>query len=140
MANNFPGKVLYIDDDEDARNLYGDALKKAGYQVDFSVTGSDGYAKILQGGYDIILMDMMMPDLNGTAVLKAIQQKKLEAEKNGAPQETNYYGSIIILSQVDQPQIIDEVFKLGAKGYLVKANLEPAELTAKISRILQSSK
>ncbi len=131
MAENvFPGKILLVDDDNDLRQLYAGILQKSGYTVDLAVNGSEGYAKILQGGYDLVLLDLMMPDLDGISILKKLHESQ--------PNNT-YSGSIIVLSQIDQPQVIETAFKLGAKGYLVKSKLEPTELTSKISQILQSA-
>lgn len=139
MDNSFPGKVLIVDDDRDILNIYSQILKGAGFEVDTASSGKEGYAKILQGGFDIVLLDLVMPELDGIAILKGLKQKEVEAENNPSSDSYVYKGPIIILTQIDQPQLIDTAFELGAKGYLIKANLQAQDLPAKISEILQNN-
>lgn len=139
MADSFPGKVLIIDDDQDVLNIYSRSLTKAGYTTETALGGSEGYAKILQGGYDLVLLDMVMQDLDGISILKKLKQKMQEAQDNQSQDTFSYNGPIIILSQMDQPDIIETAFALGARGYLVKANVVPSELPAKISEIIQKA-
>ena len=77
MENSFPGKVLIIDDDVDTISLYSRFLIEAGYQVDTALNGKDGYAKILQGGFDLVLLDLIMPELDGLSILRKIRQKQI---------------------------------------------------------------
>lgn len=139
MEKGFPGKVLIIDDDKDVLNLYGNILTQAGYSVDTAKTGQEGYAKLIQGGYDLVLLDIVMPDFDGISILKKIRQKMLEDQKTQNSGSFSYNGPIIILSQIDQPDVIENAFALGAKGFLIKANIIPSELLAKISEIIQKA-
>lgn len=139
MADEFPGKVLIVDDDQDILKLYGDVLSKAGYKVEKANGGSEGYAKMLQGGYDLVLLDIAMPELDGITILRKIKQKQTEAQEQGSPQSFSYSGPVIVLSQMDQPQLIENAFSLGAKGYIVKAHIVPNELPDKISEILKKA-
>ena len=140
MENSFPGKVLVIDDDKDILNIYSQILTGAGFKVEIAATGKEGYAKILQGGYDIVLLDLVMPGLDGIAILKSLKQKEKQSLENRELDTFVYNGPIIILTQVDQPQLIEAAYELGAKGYLIKANLAAHDLPQKISEILQGSK
>lgn len=139
MADSFPGKVLIIDDDQDILNIYSKTLIQAGYTVETAKSGIEGYAKLFQGGYDLVLLDVVMPDLDGISILKKLKQKMQEAQDNQSQDTFSYNGPIIILSQMDQPDIIETAFALGARGYLVKANVVPNELPAKISEIIQKA-
>lgn len=137
MENVFPGKVLVVDDDKDILNLYKRALEKAGYSVDTANDGGKGYAKLIQGGYDLVLLDIVMPHLDGIAILKKLKERQQQDLQSS---DTYVYnGPVIILSQLDQPQLIQNAFELGAKGYLIKANIIPDELPEKISEILSNS-
>lgn len=136
MADSFPGKVLIIDDDQDVLNIYSRTLSKAGYITETALGGSEGYAKILQGGYDLVLLDMVMPDLDGISILKRLNQRKQETREKQSPDESLYNGPIIILSQMDQPQLIESAYSLGAKGYLIKASISNEQLADKIFEIL----
>lgn len=124
------GNVLLVEDNPEMVNLYKTPLISAGYKVEVASTGSEGYAKILQGGYDFILLDIMLPDLNGIDILKSLNQKK--------DPQSGYNGPIIILSQLEEPQIIESAIKNGAKGYLIKASFTPDQLLSKVSEIIKS--
>ena len=62
-------KILLVDDDQFIREIYEELLKKAGYEVDTAVDGKEGYEKILNGGYNLILLDVMLPFLDGIGIL-----------------------------------------------------------------------
>ena len=122
-------KVLIIDDDPNMHKLYSDPLIKAGYEIDIAVNGQEGLSKMFQGGYDFILLDIMLPDIDGINILKRAKDKIQE----------NFCGPIIVLSQLEEPQIIDSAIQNGARGYLVKASFTPDQLLAKVSEILQKT-
>lgn len=128
MGSGFPGRILIIDDDPDTRDVYREVLTEAGLTVEFAANGEEGLAKILQGGYDLILLDIMMPKIDGLAILKKLQGQE----------QTVYNGPIIVLSQLDQPQIIETAKSLGAKGYLVKSGMTPGQILEKVSALLQT--
>ena len=124
-----PGKILIIDDDQDLQNIYTEVLKNAGYKVDVALDGQEGYSKILQGGYDLILLDVMMPKIDGLSILKKL--------KTNPPQI--YNGPIIILSVLNNSEIIHTAMENGAKGYIIKSNINPNELLTQVSQILQTA-
>ncbi|MDO8498738.1 MAG: response regulator [bacterium] len=127
---SYPGKVLLIDDDSDTRDIYREFLTEAGYEVDLAQDGQEGLAKILQGGYDLILLDIMLPKIDGLGILRKIQTR---------PQPTHYNGPIIVLSALDQDYIVKEALGLGAKGYLAKSGMTPDQALSKISEFLKDS-
>jgi len=135
---SFPGKILIVDDDPDLLSIYSKVLKKAGYEVDTAKDGTQGYAKIMQGGYDVVLLDVVMVDIDGLTILKRLYEKKKESQQTQSSDSFVYNGPIIILSQVDQPQIIQSAYDYGAKGYILKSNIDPNRLPDKISEILRS--
>ncbi len=124
----YPGKILVIDDDEDIRNIYNDFLTQKGYVVDLAKDGQEGLQKILEGGYDLILLDIMMPKIDGLGILKALKDK--------APGSNVYTGNIVVLSVLNQPYIIEQAMALGAKGYLNKSSVNPDEAMRAIEGFL----
>ncbi len=122
-------KVLIIDDDPNMRKLYSDPLIKSGYEVEMAVNGEEGLSKLFLGGYDFILLDIMMPDIDGISILKRAKDRI----------EENFCGPIIVLSQLEEPQIIESAMQNGARGYLIKASFTPDQLLAKVSEILQKT-
>lgn len=100
-------RVLIIDDDDEIRELLEFDIKASGYFVDTACDGMEGLNKALNNSYDIILLDVMMPKMNGFDVCKNIRRAKL---------------SIPILMLTAKGTIDDktEGFDCGADDYLVK--------------------
>jgi DNA-binding response OmpR family regulator len=126
-----PYKILLIDDDPDIRDIYEEILRGAGYLVECVDDGEKGYLSILRGGYDLILLDIMMPKLDGIAILRQLKQNPVPSTVSNGP--------IFVLSQLNQDEIVKGALALGAKGYLVKSDLNPDELITKIGGILQNN-
>ena len=127
MAEGFPGKILVIDDNKDLNDIYDEVLTDAGYKVDVARNGAEGLSKIYWGGYDLILLDIMMPIIDGMAILQRISDKPPEV----------YNGPIIVMSELSQQELIDKALKLGAKGWLVKSSLTPDQIVEKVSEVMQ---
>lgn len=124
------GKILLIDDDQDILDVYQEFLTAEGFQVDIARDGEEGLAKIHQGGYDLILLDIMMPKVDGIGVLKQLRAR--------ADKQDVYNGPIVVLSALDQPIIINEAMNLGAKGYIIKTNMTPDKTLEKIYQFMNS--
>lgn len=122
-------KVLVVDDDTDIRDIYKEALEEAGYQVEVAKDGEEGLGKILQGGFDLILLDIMMPKIDGLTILKRLRDKPPPV----------YNGPIIVISQLNEERIKNTAIELGAQGYLIKSDLTPDQLLNRISKILQDN-
>jgi DNA-binding NtrC family response regulator len=69
------GRILVIDDEADIRESLEVLLTLEGYEVDLAVNGGDGLAKLERGSYELILLDLMMPDRSGIEVLEEIRQR-----------------------------------------------------------------
>lgn len=120
-------KILLIDDDLFIRDLYDEVLTQAGFVVETAANGKTGLEKILAGGYDLILLDVMMPQLDGIAILGELetQQPKL---KNGP---------IVLLTNLAHDPVIKEALKKGAKDCFIKADLNPDEFLTKVQSLVQ---
>ena len=68
-------KILIIEDDSDIAAIEKDYLEISGYEVEISATGSDGMAKALSGNFDLIILDIMLPEIDGFEVCKSIRDK-----------------------------------------------------------------
>lgn len=120
-------KILLVEDDPNARDLYSEILTTAGYTVETAEDGEKGLVKILEGGYSLVLLDVMLPKLDGLSVLAALKKE--------TPKEPN--GKIVILSNLTQDPVIREAMNLGASDHISKPSLNPAEFIAKIKTLLQ---
>lgn len=120
-------KVLVVDDDLFIRELYEEVLKDDGFTVDSAVDGEEGLKKIQAGGYDLILLDVMMPKKDGLGVLGELSAHP-PTEKNGP---------ILLLTNLGHDPIIKEAINKGATSYLNKADMTPDQLLEKIKKFLK---
>ncbi len=130
MADNQTEKILVIEDDQFLRDLYEELLKEEGYEVDLAEDGEQGLSKFLQGGYDLVLLDIMLPKIDGLEILRKAKDTK--------PKKEN--GSIVLLTNLGQDSIIKEGFSLGASGYLVKSAMNPDQVLNEIKVFLSKEK
>lgn len=119
-------KILLIEDDEFTRELYEDVFRNAGLELESAPDGEAGLAKAKEGGYDLILLDVMMPKLDGLGFLKGL--------KATPPKKPN--GPILLLTNLAHDPVVKEALATGAKDYLVKAEFNPDELLEKIKAYL----
>ena len=120
-------KILIVDDDSFLLDMY--ALKFS--QNNFEVYAAGGAAQAiekLKSGIvpDVLMMDIIMPEMNGFEMLDKINKENL------SPNSTK-----IFLSNKSQQEDIEEGEKLGASGYIVKANSTPTEVIEQVVKILE---
>ncbi len=120
-------KILLIDDDLFIRDLYHEVLEQAGFEVETAADGKAGLEKILLGGFDLILLDVMMPQLDGIGILSELAVQK--------PKQNN--GPIVLLTNLAHDPIIKEALQHGAKECFIKADLNPDEFLTKVKGLLR---
>lgn len=125
-TNTTPKKVLCVEDEHFISELYARALTKAGYQVDVQLDGQKGLAAAQTDKYDIILLDLMIPNITGIEVLRTLRD----------PVKTpKMHAKIIITTNLEQRDDIRADIESHADGYLVKAEITPHELVDFLSRL-----
>lgn len=122
-------RILVIDDDMYIRDIYEEVLKDAGYEVTIAENGAVGLEKLMEGGYNLVLLDIMMPKLDGLGVLTKLRETP--------PKTPN--GPILLLTNLDHDPILDEAKKLGAKDHILKADILPPMLVEIVKKNLESS-
>ena len=120
-------KILIVEDDLFIRELYERTLTQAGYQVLPAADGDEGL-KLAKDKPDLILLDIMLPKVHGIDVLKKLKQAD---DTKNIP--------IVMLTNLGQENIMEQAFKIGAAGYLVKMRFEPAELANYVREFLDGS-
>ncbi|MFZ5857363.1 MAG: response regulator [Chloroflexota bacterium] len=117
-------KILIVDDDVDTLRLVGLMLQRQGYQISAATNGQQGLGKAVEELPDLILLDVMMPDMDGYEVTRQLRQNSLTA---GIP----------ILMFTAKTQLDDKVtgFEVGADDYLTKPT-HPSELQAHVKALL----
>ena len=117
-------KVLCIEDDHFINELYVRALTKAGYQVTVVTDGQQGLAEALTDTYDIVLLDIMLPNMLGTDVLKRLRQE--------APA---LRAKVIITTNLELSEDDRTAIEHQADGYIVKAELTPRQLAEFLNQL-----
>ncbi len=120
-------KILIIDDDVDTLRLVGLMLQRQGYEISAASNGSQGLAKAMEERPDLIVLDVMMPDMDGYEVARRLR-------KNPTTQ------AVPILMFTAKTQLDDKVtgFEVGADDYLTKPT-HPTELQAHVKALLARS-
>jgi class 3 adenylate cyclase len=108
-ASERPSRVLVVDDIEWNRSMLAQRLERKSYRVDTADGGAEAIEKIRSASYDIVLLDIMMPEVSGYDVLR-------EVRKTRSPFDL----PIIMATAKDQGEDIVSAFKLGANDYVVK--------------------
>lgn len=118
-------KVLLVEDERGLILTLTDRFRSEGFDVDVAVDGKAGFEKALGGGYDVIILDVMLPKKNGYDVCRDLRQKGI-----GTP----------VLMLTAKGETIDKVLglKLGADDYLTKP-FEVIELLARIEALMRRS-
>jgi len=119
-------KVLCIEDEHFISELYARALTKAGYEVDVQLDGQMGLAAAQTDQYDIILLDLMIPNITGIEVLRTLRD----------PRKTpKMHAKIIITTNLEQRDDVRADIESQADGFLVKAEITPHELVEFLDRL-----
>ena len=121
-------KVLIIEDDKFLRELIARKISEQGYEVFEAEDGSAGFKKIKEIKPDLILLDLILPTVDGFEVLA---QLKKEVTLSSIP--------VIILSNLGQKEDVEKGLKLGAAGYLIKAHFNPDEIIERVKDVLERS-
>lgn len=116
--------VLIIDDDLTLREMYDTYLKASGFTVVSAQDGAEGLTKAKESKPSIILLDLMMPKMNGIEVLKRL---KADAELKDIP--------VIVFTALIQDLEKQESFAAGASDYVVKTEITPKGLLEKIHQL-----
>src|SRR3989338_8508403 len=120
--DNAGKKILIVEDDKFLREFYQELLQEEGYIVDVAADGEIALKKITEGGFNLVLLDIMLPKMDGINILKTL--------KTSGPKVSN--GPIVCLTNLGQDTVIKQCFELGAEGYLIKSALNPDEVLTEI--------
>lgn len=112
-------KILVIEDEQSLADLLTTKLRKEGYIVEFAYDGEDGYKKIIEWMPDLILLDIVMPKMNGYEVLEKLKETMIKIP-------------VIIISNSGQPVEIEKTKQLGAIDHLIKTEFSPLDVLKKV--------
>jgi DNA-binding response OmpR family regulator len=130
-GNNPGNKILIVEDDKFLRDLIIKKLNTEGYETVFAVGGEEGLKKVEEEKPDLVLLDLILPGIDGFEVLKQIKSHSSDAVKK-IP--------VIILSNLGQRDDVEKGINLGAIDFLIKAHFTPGEIIDKIKQVLKEKK
>lgn len=121
-------KILLIDDEQSLLDVFSQTFIAAGFEMDTALNGNDGLrkAKDADPKPDLVLLDQVLPDINGNQVLQILKQ---DPELKDIP--------VAMLSNFNQDNLVQEAINLGALDYILKYQIEPKDLVAKVNQLLK---
>ena len=119
-------KILLVEDEDSIKEIYKETIQQQdGYQVDTAANGLEVLNKLKKNTYQLIFLDIVMPKISGIDILEKIKS------------DTNHKNTpIVILSNLDQPEVIKQTQQLGATDYIIKANILPSDLIHLIEKYI----
>lgn len=117
-------KILLIEDELFINDLYSRSIAQDGFTILSAIDGMDGLEKAKLKP-DLILLDIMLPKLNGLEVLARLKQ---DPTLKSIP--------VILLTNLGQEDVVTKAFKLGAQGYLMKMRVLPTDIVREIHKFL----
>lgn len=121
-------KILLVDDDAFLRDMYATKFSELGHVIDAADSSETALAKLQEGTYDAILLDVIMPGMTGIELLKKIKAEKL----GGDPK-------CIMLTNQGEEIDRQEAEKSGAVGYIVKAERIPSEVVEEVLALVNKT-
>jgi CheY-like chemotaxis protein len=118
-------KILLVEDDGLMSRMYGRIFVHEGYTVEIAADGEAGFVKAKEFQPDLILLDVMMPKMNG---LELIQKLKED--------ERTRHIMVVLLTNLGIQEKLDEAMQLGAAGVIAKSNHSPEEVTKMVAEFL----
>lgn len=120
--------ILIVEDDRFIGEMYVRSLKKAGYEVDWMVDGNDGLVAARNKQYDLLLLDVMLPERRGSDILESLR----------GSQDLIPNTKVLVLTNFEQDEESRANMEKRADGYLIKAEITPSKLLNVIEQLAKS--
>lgn len=121
-AQNKSKTILVVEDEEYLRDLYEQILKQEEYTVEVAVNGEEAYQKMSQKDYDLVILDVILPKMDGLQVVDKLKKEGHAVDKN-----------VVLLSNLGQELVVAKAIDLGVRGYMVKSDYTPEELVKEVN-------
>lgn len=120
-------KVLLVEDEDSIRDLYTRQLTHDGFLVTAVADGKSSLDLLKTETFDALLLDIMLPDMNGLEVLREIKAGNLHPEMK-----------TIMLTNLGQEELIKQAFSMGSQGYLIKSSYTPEQISTEVKNLFKS--
>jgi CheY-like chemotaxis protein len=121
-------RILIVEDEEILLKLYSFLLKEAGYDVETRSTGGAAYEAIKNEFFDLTLLDIMIPELDGIQVLTKLKDEGILDEKKP---------NIVMMTNMGKDSYISQAVAFGIRGYIVKSDITPDVFLQQVKRFLE---
>lgn len=121
-------RILIIEDNEYLGRMYQNLFSLSNYDVEWTVSGEEGLRMVKQAKPDLILLDVIMPKMNGIQVLE-----KLKTD----PETKDII--VVLLTVIGENEVIKKCLNLGANGYIIKSSLNLNQLLEEVKSYLKTS-
>jgi CheY-like chemotaxis protein len=121
----FMKKILLVEDDPFLIDLYTTKLEQEGFSVEVSNDGEDCFRRIKENIPDLVLLDIVLPNVDGWEILQKIRNDEKFKDLK-----------IVILSNLNQKEEIEKGLKFNVEKYLVKAHYTPTEVVEEVKKII----
>ena len=118
--------ILLIEDDPFLVDLYTTKFKEMGFSIEVAIDGQEGLKKMETKKPDLLLLDIVLPGINGWEILGEIKRKEQLKDLK-----------VVILSNLTQKEEVEKGLELGAARYLIKAHYTPSEVVEEVKKILE---
>lgn len=118
-------KILIIEDEEPMAKVLRDKLNNLGYEAEYFLTAVEGLKALNKKNYSLIILDIILPEMDGFQFLEEVRKKKIEIP-------------IIVTSNLGSAEDMDKAKNLGANYYIIKAETTMDEMVTRIKRFLDN--
>lgn len=119
-------KILFVEDDPFISEIYTKKFETSGFEVAPALTGRDALKKAHEAAYDLVMLDMVIPEVSGMEVLKELRTNK----------EYNSDLKVVVFSNLSGPQERQDALAAGANGFISKTDFTPSEVVNEVQRYL----
>jgi len=127
MSNPKKKKILLVEDDPLIIKIYSSRLEQDGFEVEVASRGNEVIRKLKEQKYDLVLLDLVLPELTGFEILEKIRKEKEFSDLK-----------VLVLSNLGEKENISKANRFGVVDYLVKARYTPSEVVEEVTRVLKN--
>lgn len=119
-------KILLVEDDPFIAEIYEKKLADAGFEVDNAKTGKEVLKRVTEVTYDLVLLDMVLPELSGMEVLHELRTKP----------EYDANLKVVVFSNLSSPEEQEAALKAGATGFISKTSFSPSQVIDEVKQYI----